>query len=117
MRTGIYRIYHKQTQKSYVGQSVNIPNRIFVHFHSQTIRQGKSLLAASMQDFGKSDFDWEVLEFCNEETLDIRECVWVEAIDPIFPRGYNQKSGGKHGRNAKKEREITRYASQQLSLF
>lgn len=133
---GIYRIYHKESQLAYIGQSVNIQNRIFVHFHSQTIREGKSLLSAAMREFGKSEFGWEVLEICSEyywskyqwyenemieicseDHLDSREAFWIDALDPIFPNGYNLRAGGRNGRMARKEREAAKYASQQLSLF
>ena len=129
---GIYRVFHKDTQLAYIGQSVNIRNRIFVHFHSQTIREGKSLLSAAMREFGKSEFEWEVLEICSEpfttnwgevievyseDHIDCRESFWIDALDPIFPNGYNLRSGGRTGRMANKEREAAKYASQQLSLF
>lgn len=114
---GIYRIYYKETGKSYIGQSINIPSRIFTHFHAQTIREAKSLLAADMKEYGKEAFAWEVLERCDEEIIDCRESYWIDALDPIAPKGYNLKSGGKTGRMAKKERERTKHSHLQLSLF
>lgn len=114
---GIYRIFHKETQRSYIGQSVNILNRIFTHFHSQTIRESKSLLATAMHDSDKSDFDWEILEICSKENLDFRECIWIDALNPIYPRGFNLRSGGVNGRMARKEWEDALYASMQMSLF
>ena len=115
--TGIYRIYHKDSQMSYVGQSINIYGRIFNHFHAQTVREAKSLLAKDMKRYGKDAFDWEVLEICPSENIDFRESIWIEALDPIFPNGYNLKSGGATGKMARKEREDAKYISQQLSLF
>lgn len=115
--TGIYRIYHRGTGKSYIGQSVNIANRIFVHFHGYTISNAVNILAADMKVYGKSEFDWEILEICSEDVIDVRESVWIDSLNTIDPNGYNLRSGGSRGKYARKQIEDAVHASKQMPLF
>ena len=114
---GIYRIFHIETGKSYIGQSVNIPNRIFVHFHGYTIRNAVNILAADMKVYGKSEFDWEILEICSEDVIDFRESGWIDSLNTIDPNGYNLRSGGSRGKYARKQIEDAVHANRQIPLF
>ena len=76
-RIGIYRIFHIRTGRSYIGQSVDIYERIRQHFYPS----GK---------FGPSkSMDWEILEECDKESLTERENYWIEKFNSKKPNGYN----------------------------
>lgn len=91
---------------------------MFNHFHSQTIREAKSLLAKDIKKHGKDMFQWEVIEHCETEAeLDNREEFWIYTLDPIHPNGYNLRYGGSYGKIAKTEKENIIHDKKQLPLF
>ena len=99
---GIYRIYHKKSGKSYIGQSVNIKRRIKAHF---TAWDKNMYVDRAIRKHGKDAFDWETLEICSEEILNDRECHWIAALDTIKPNGYNLMTGGNAGRWSETSRQ------------
>jgi group I intron endonuclease len=78
-RTGIYSIKNKITGKVYVGQAINIKNRIAGHF--KRLNAGKhhcAHLQLSYQKYGKENFIYSVLEECSKERLTEREQYWMD---------------------------------------
>ena len=76
-KIGVYRIFHIETGRSYIGQSVDIYQRIRQHF----CRSGK---------FGpRKSMDWEILEECDKESLTERENHWIKKFKSKKPNGYN----------------------------
>lgn len=65
MRTicGIYRITNKINGKSYIGQSVNIKNRWYVH----KATKDDYPIHRAIRKYGKNNFSWEILEECSEQ--------------------------------------------------
>lgn len=94
---GIYRIYHCESGKSYVGQSVDIQRRILMHYSGTDT---KMYMDRAIQKCGSDVFSWEVLEVCSESNLDVREMHWIAALDCVRPNGYNLKTGGGGGRHS-----------------
>lgn len=92
---GIYRIYHKETGKSYIGQSVDICKCIKEHFDWCNFTM---YIDRAIAKYGKDVFDWEILEICYEPNLDFRECLWIDALGTLMPNGYNLKAGGANSR-------------------
>lgn len=98
---GIYRIYHKKTGKSYIGQSINIEKRIKAHF----VQDSRSYIYNAIHKHNQEDFNWEIIEVCSENELNDRECHWIAALDCIRPNGYNLKTGGANGKPSKASRQ------------
>lgn len=98
---GIYRIYHKKSGMSYIGQSIDIKKRIQDHFKNDY----RSYIYNSIHKYGVDMFNWEVLEICDISELDCRECHWIESLDTIRPNGYNLKSGGANGRHSESSKQ------------
>lgn len=75
---GIYKITNIQNQQAYIGQSVDIKERIREH-----IKNGLSHKAASnklyqeMQKCGPENFTFEILEQVPREKLNEREIYWI----------------------------------------
>ena len=97
---GIYRIYHRESGKSYVGQSINIRHRIRQHLSGS---DGTVCLDRAIKKYGDNVFAWEVLELCSEENLNSRECHWIATLDCVKPNGYNLQTGGYGGGSPSKE--------------
>lgn len=92
--TGIYKITNTKTNKIYIGQSTNIPQRWHAHLHE--IERGRGL-AKYIQDATVQDFSFEVVELCAPEELDERERYWIAHYDS-YKDGMNRAEGRKDGK-------------------
>lgn len=93
----IYKITHKATGKTYVGQTRQPFNRRLIgHLRSSSL-----LIEQALNDEGVDAFDFEIIEECNSiEQLNERERYWISALDTLYPNGYNKSPGGYgEGRN------------------
>ena len=77
---GIYKITNLQNQMSYVGQSVNVPERWRQH-----IKRGigaepptRNKLYPAMLAIGVENFSFEFIEECEKSQLDQREQFWQQ---------------------------------------
>jgi len=79
MATGIYKITNTKTGNCYVGQSVNIKQRLNNHFHSLSKGlHGNKHLQHSYNLYGADSFKTEVLEECSVDDLNEREQYWID---------------------------------------
>lgn len=97
----IYRIYNKETQENYIGQTKKtIENRFQEH-----IRTAKRAMRGEKRDFpyfhrmllyyGIEKFEIEILEETTDEKADEREMFWIEYYDS-YNNGYNSTKGGQN---------------------
>lgn len=79
MTCGIYRIYNKMNGKSYIGQSKNVEGRIRGHFRdlNRGIHCNCHLQSAFLL-YGNENFDWQLVEVCEEIETDERERYWTD---------------------------------------
>ena len=95
---GIYLIRHKLTGMCYVGQSVNIAQRM--RWHSYGYTGNHRYIDLAIKKHGYDAFHYEILELCEEDNLNQREIHWIATLDTIYPNGYNLTIGGKSGRRS-----------------
>lgn len=87
---GIYRIYNKLNNKSYIGRSIDIERRWKEHIGTK----GSVLLHQDIKNFGIENFTFEILELCHDkEEMILKEEYWIQFYDS-FKNGYNQNEGG-----------------------
>lgn len=87
---GIYMIRNNITGDCYIGQSVNIPQRIIGHF--RTDREKPSKVQKQIIQYGKENFSVILLDECKTpEELDEREIHWIEKLKPSL----NKQHGGR----------------------
>lgn len=87
--SGIYKITNLINGKFYIGQSVDVNNRLYVH---QTDRNSGHAIDTAIAKYGKENFSYEVLEKCEQEDLLVRERYWAEEVfhgECYAPKGYN----------------------------
>jgi group I intron endonuclease len=87
---GIYLLTHSASGRKYVGQSVNIKNRISAH--SRDVRQTR--ISAAIHKYGWPAFTAEILELCDPAQLNELEAKWIAHHDCISPKGFNMTAGG-----------------------
>ena len=91
---GIYRIENLINHKSYIGQSVDIYERWTEHkWALKNKRHNNSHLVRSWYKYGAENFQFTVIERCDEHELNDREIYWVSYYDAYY-NGYNQTKGG-----------------------
>ena len=78
--------------KCYVGQTKDFQNRVKGHLNEADAGKGYAFHAA-IRKHGKENFVFEVIEECDDDDVNERECIWIERFDS-FKRGYNLTSGG-----------------------
>lgn len=79
MTCGIYRIYHKGTGKSYIGQSHNVEGRIRDHF--KCLRNNTHVNTHLQRAFnlqGESSFETQIVEVCQSSELTEKEQFWID---------------------------------------
>lgn len=93
---GIYKITNKITNDAYIGQSIEIENRIRDHkkLYNWERENNKKLYQAFIE-FGLENFEFEVLEECNSDQLSEREEYWI-AYYNTYPNQYNMTPGGQY---------------------
>ena len=91
MTCGIYCITNNINGKKYVGQSVNIEDRFEQHIYSKS----NSEIHEAIEEFGVSNFTFEVLIACSPQELDMQEVKFIRLLG-TYENGYNQTRGGQH---------------------
>ena len=87
--SGIYRIYNKITNKSYIGQSRFLERRRKDHFQ---YGDNKSYINRAIKK-NPQNFTWVVLEYCDINELDEKEKYWIKYFNS-YKDGYNCSIGG-----------------------
>ena len=103
---GIYKITNKLNNESYIGQSINIHERILTHLRSAQNPNSKEYntpIHQSLRKNGITSFEISVLEECLEEQLDEREQYWIAFYDS-YHNGYNQTEGGERASKCSEEK-------------
>lgn len=89
---GIYQITNSVTNKSYVGQAINVFSRWYEHLYRAFAIQRvdyESPLHSAFRKYGINAFSFKILEVCNKEELNEREKHWIQKLDTVAPNGYN----------------------------
>ena len=98
---GIYKITNKITQKSYIGQSVDIFRRLGEH---QNTVSNKIDWHNELHNH-PNNFTFEVLETCEAELLNEKEIYYIEKYNSFYD-GLNKTPGNIHAAENKKEPSI-----------
>ena len=96
IKSGIYCIENITTNKKYIGQSTDINDRWRKHISELNHNSHHNdYLQKAWNKYGEDDFEFYILEYCNEDELDEKENYYINFYDTIDRKyGYNLKSGG-----------------------
>jgi group I intron endonuclease len=99
-QAGIFQIRNTQTGKILLGSSTNLHGPLNKHRFMLSIgRHDNAALQNDWNQFGAEAFCFEILEivkpgddptFNLDEELSLLEQIWIEKLQPIGERGYNQ---------------------------
>lgn len=90
---GIYKITNLDTNKCYIGQSVDIRTRFRDHIKAGLgINASNNKFYATMKDVGPEHFMYEVIEKCDRSKLNERERFWIDYFQSA-DYGFNTTRG------------------------
>lgn len=91
---GIYKITNLENQKVYIGQSVNLQERLTTHIKSGIgIDTPNNKMYQDMKKLGVENFSFEILEKCLPAQLNEKEKYWISFYHGQ-DFGYNSTKGG-----------------------
>lgn len=94
---GVYGLKNRLNDKWYVGQSVNVLDRL--EDYSQVKCKSQTKIYHALLKYGFANFEAILIEECDDIDwiLDYREMYWIKRLDCI-QSGYNLREGGNGGR-------------------
>lgn len=82
--SGVYKVTNKINGDFYIGSSNNIFRRRREHFRKNFRTQSKSILVNAILKYGRDNFIFEILEFCDNEKLIEREQFYIDLLNPKY---------------------------------
>lgn len=85
LKCGVYKITNKNTGHFYIGSSSDISIRWYGHM--STLRLGNNSsrkMQAEYDQFGKENFVFETLIYCDPETRLLYEQMFIKALKPFY---------------------------------
>jgi group I intron endonuclease len=81
-KSGIYSWVHKETNRRYVGSSVNLGKRFSEYYNYNHLSSKNMVICKALLKYGYSAFRLEILEFCPMEELLNREQYYMDNYKP-----------------------------------
>jgi len=105
VKSGIYKITNLVNGKVYIGQSVNLYKRFSHHMQDlRNKRHANKHLQSAWNRYGEHNFNFEIIEICNEKILDMREQYWIKYFKSTNRKfGYNLEDGGNKNKHLTEE--------------
>lgn len=98
MKSGIYQIKNMINGKVYIGSAINFSKRKQEHFNYP--KKSAILLQKALTKYGKGNFEFTQIEFCEKESLYKNEQYWMDHFQSYKREfGYNiaEKAEGSRG--------------------
>jgi group I intron endonuclease len=87
-KSGIYCLTNIINNKSYVGCSKNLKNRLGNYLSKEYLKKvllrSNSLIAVALLEHGHANFRLDILEYCNNNILIEREQFYIYKISPEY---------------------------------
>jgi hypothetical protein len=101
-KSGVYRWLHKDSGKSYIGSSVNLTNRFYTYYNLKVMLKSStlSIIARALLKYGYSNFQLEILEYCDPANCLEREQYYLDLFNPEYNilKTAGSRLGSKHSK-------------------
>ena len=95
INSGIYKITHIDSNREYIGQSINLKNRFNSYRKSGGSGNGDTVIKRAIKKYGWGSFKWDVLLYANDvDYLNLMEIKIIAAYKSQVPNGFNVAIGG-----------------------
>jgi len=92
----IYKITHKESKKSYIGQTIkDLEERWREHLKKTS---NCRYLSHALKKYGKDAFEFKLICICFDDDLNRFEIDYMKKYNTISPNGYNLREGGNSGK-------------------
>ena len=104
-KCGIYIITNLINGKRYIGSAKNLRKRLYDHVWDLDKKiHPNNYLQNSWNKYGKDNFEYGILEYCEENTRLIRETFYINTLNPEYNlNGVNLNSIQNHSEETKKK--------------
>lgn len=85
---GVYRFFHKETLKSYVGSSKDVWARK-AHHEKVAVKGHRNCFHNALRELGLENFGFEILEICSPSKRLRREKHFIHKFGCLYPDGFN----------------------------
>ena len=109
---GIYKIENLINHKKYIGKTIDINKRFGDHKRLAFYKSSPSYeypLYKALRKYGLENFNFSVIEECDEKDLDQKEKYWIKIYKSYGKDGYNQTPGGDGCPKINHEKAINMY--------
>lgn len=84
-KSGIYLWTNKLTGEMYVGQSINLSERVKRYFNLSYLKSSNSLLISiALIKYGYINFSFTIIEYCDISVLNEREQYYLDSLNPEY---------------------------------
>lgn len=83
-KAGVYRWINKQNGNSYVGSAVNLTKRFLGYYNFKQISKGNMAINKALLKYGYSNFQLEILEYCEPTDAIEREQYYINLLNPSY---------------------------------
>lgn len=84
-KSGIYMWTNKITGDIYIGQAVDLANRLKRYYNDNYLEKNKSfLISRALMKYGVSSFSITILEYCGKSELNEREQYYLDNLEPDY---------------------------------
>lgn len=114
MESGIYKIVCNATQGVYIGQSIDVDNRLKTHLNElKNNNHCNKELQEDFNTYGSINFEFKIIASCEPEVLNCLEKYYIDKYSELN-KSYNVKAGGAKDR---KENLLTADEYKNISRF
>ena len=82
-KIGIYRLVNKINNESYIGCSLDLTRR-FGEYYNVKPWNNNNRISRALLFYGHDNFDIEILEYCNEESITEQEQYYFDLMKPEY---------------------------------
>lgn len=104
-KSGIYKWNNKITNKSYIGSTVDLGNRLKFYYYSSNLERvlsnESSLIYSAILKYNLSKFSLEIIEYCKKEFVIEREQYYMNLFNPEY--NILKKAGSRLGHKLSEE--------------
>lgn len=87
-KSGIYRLSNYITGKSYIGSSISLTGRFSIYYSTKAMQkklsEGSSAIYGALIKYGYSNFNLDILEYCEPNLLIEREQYYIDLLKPQY---------------------------------